>query len=117
MNFWDTEAEHLTEIYDGAEYDAFEPYSRLEKREYIREKARFNKADVGKYVIVQKTRKNKDVVEKLYLVDRSKTTRFWWSHDAFYAMKFESKDAAIQQAEKYRYNKVRVVQIVNNINL
>ena len=32
-------------------------------------------------------------------------------------MKFESKDAAMKQAEKYKYNKARVVQIVNNINI
>lgn len=111
-----SEAEHLSEKYDEGEM-YFEPYSRLERREYIREKSRFNKTDVGKYVIVQKTRKNRDVVEKLYLVDRRKTTKFWWSHDAFYAMKFESKDAAMKQAEKYKYNKARVVQIVNNINI
>lgn len=111
-----SEAEHLSEIYDGCEVN-FEPYSRLERREYIRDKARFNKTDVGKYVIVQKTRTNRDVVEKLYLVDRRITTRFWWSHDASYAMKFESKEVAMKQAEKYKYNKVRVVQIVNNINL
>lgn len=108
-----SEAEHLSEIYDDGEM-YFEPYSRFERREYIREKSHsFNKKDVGKYVIAQTPRKNRGVVERLYLVDRRKTTRFWWSHDATFAMIFEDKEAASRQAAKYKYNKARVIQIVN----
>ncbi|MBQ9821791.1 MAG: hypothetical protein IJM58_06680 [Muribaculaceae bacterium] len=111
FDFYDTEAAHLAEIYDGD--DAyFEEYSTYEKREYIADKEnRFNRQDVGKYVVVQTPRKNKKVMRRLYLVDRNKTKRFWWSHDALYAMVFNDKSAAELQAKRYKYNNTRVVEI------
>lgn len=119
FDFWDTEAGHLTEIYDGAEgriYDDFEPYSTAEKRAYIAAKERrFKKEDIGKFVIVQIPRLRKKTVKRLYLVDRSKTKRFWWSHDAVYAMVFNNKSAAEFQAGKYKHNDIKVVEITKNM--
>lgn len=107
---YDTEAGHLAEIYDGCEI--FEPYTDGEKRDYIRAKnCRFHKQDIGKYVVAQVPRKNKSVVKLLYLVDRSRTKRFWWSHDAEYAMVFDKKSAAEIQASRYRFNRARVLEI------
>lgn len=107
-----TEAEHLSEIYDGCEYGYFEPYSRAERADYIRAKNnRFAKSEIGKFVVAQTPRKNKGVVKLLYLVDRNISKRFWWSHDAMLAMIFDKREAAEFQARKYRYNKVRVMEI------
>ena len=48
-----SEAEALSEIYDGIE-GGFEPYSRSDRRDYVDAKSRtFRKADVGKWVVVQ----------------------------------------------------------------
>ncbi len=118
FDFYDTEACHLSEIYDGADgyYDDFEPYSTAEKRAYIAAKERrFKKEDIGKFVVVQTPRKRNKVVKCLYLVDRSKTKRFWWSHDAIYAMVFNDKTAAEFQANKYKYNNAEVVEITNTM--
>lgn len=119
FDFWDTEAGHLTEIYDGAEgriYDDFEPYSTAEKRAYIAAKERrFKKEDIGKFVIVQTPRIRKATIKRLYLVDRSKTKHFWWSHDALYAMVFNDKSDAEFQAGKYRHNDIEVVEITKNM--
>lgn len=107
-----TEAEALNERYDGGfDYD-FEPYSTAEKADFIRAKNyRFLKRDVGKFVVAQTPRKNKSVVKLLYLVDRSRTKAFWWSHDALFAMVFEKKEAAEFQAKRYKYNKARVIEV------
>lgn len=107
-----TEAEHLSERYDGCECGYFEPYSRSERADYIRAKNnRFTKRDIGKFVVAQTPRKNKGVVKLLYLVDRYLTKRFWWSHDAIFAMVFDKRESAEIQARKYRYNKARVIEI------
>ena len=106
-----TEAEHLSEIYDDFGYD-FEPYENWEKRDYIEAKNNcFAKKDVGKYVVAQIPKYNKVFMQLMYLVDRSKTKSYWWSHDAYYAMVFEKKEAAEQQAKKYRYGKIKVMKI------
>ena len=108
-----TEAEALMDIYDDPNvYDPiFEPYTDYEKSEYIRRKSkRFNKCDVGKYVVT-KYPLFKKVVKVLYLVDRSKTKLYWWSPDAKYAMIFNSKEAAEAQAAKYKYGKFKVIKI------
>lgn len=118
FDFDDTEACHLSEIYDGADgyYDDFEPYSTAEKRAYIAAKeCRFKKEDIGKFVVVQIPRLRKKTVKRLYLVDRSKTKRFWWSHDAVYAMVFNNKSAAEFQAGKYKHNDIKVVEITKNM--
>lgn len=108
-----SEAEALMDIYDDPNvYDPiFEPYTDYEKSEYIRRKSkRFNKCDVGKYVVT-KYPLFKKVVKVLYLVDRSKTKLYWWSPDAKYAMIFNSKEAAEAQAAKYKYGKFKVIKI------
>lgn len=118
FDFDDTEACHLSEIYDGADgyYDDFEPYSTAEKRAYIAAKeCRFKKEDIGKFVIVQTPRIRKVTIKRLYLVDRSKTKRFWWSHDALYAMVFNDKSAAEFQAGKYKHNNIEVIEITKNM--
>lgn len=91
--------------------EEFVPYSDAEKRAYLAKKSRFNKADKGKFVIVQTPRRHKNLLSVLFLVDRSITKRFWWSHDARYAMKFVSKEAAEAAAAKYKYNHIRIRQI------
>jgi hypothetical protein len=106
-----SEAEALSEIYDG-----FEPYSRSDRRDYVDAKSRtFKKSDVGKFVVIQKPRRKKGVVSVLYLVDRSLTKRFWWSPDSFYAMVFDKESAARIQAAKYRFNKASVRQITSSM--
>lgn len=118
FDFHDTEACHLSEMYDGDDgyYDYFEPYSTAEKRAYIAAKeCRFKKEDIGKFVVVQIPRIRKATVKRLYLVDRSKTKRFWWSHDALYAMVFNDKSAAEFQAGKYKHNTIEVVEITKNM--
>lgn len=109
-----TEAEALMDIYDDPaiyDDDIYRGYTDYEKSEYIRKKSkRFNKCDVGKYVVT-KCPSFKRVVNILYLVDRSKTKRFWWSPDAKYAMVFNSKEAAEERAAKYKYGKFKVIKI------
>lgn len=110
FDYDDTEAAHLSEIYDG--YDVREPLTKEERADYVEAKSRcFQKSDIGKYVVVQTPRKNKSVVRRLYLVDRKVTKAFWWSPSAFHAMVFEKESAATIQAKKYKYNKAKVMQI------
>jgi hypothetical protein len=116
----DTEAYHQSEQYDGIEgsyYAHTTLYSRVRRRKFIAEKEkRFSKKDKEKFVITQTPRKNTAVVKTLYLVDRSKTRRFWWSHDAYFAKKFDSESEAMNKALKYKYNNCRVIKIENIIN-
>lgn len=106
-----SEAEALSEIYDGFE-DSFEPYSKTDRRNYVDAKSRtFKKSDIGKFVVIQKPRRNRGVVSNLFLVNRNLTKRFWWSPDSFYAMVFEKESAARIQASKYRFNKASVKKI------
>lgn len=110
-----SEAEALSEIYDGFE-GGFEPYSKSDRRDYVDAKSRtFKKSDVGKFVVIQKSQRKRGVVSVLYLVDRRLTKRFWWSLDSFYAMVFENESAARIQASKYRYNKASVRQITSSM--
>lgn len=106
-----SEAEHLAEICDY-DFNDYEPYSALEKQFYLKARSHcFSKEDIGKYVIVQNSRRNRNVMPTMYLVDRAKTKRMWWSPASIYAMVFESKSAAEYQAKRYKYNKARVKQI------
>ena len=113
MSDYCSEADALSEIYDDYSFMGdFEPYSTSEKADFIRAKnCRFMKSDIGKFVVAQTPRKNKSVVKLLYLVDRTRTKRFWWSHDALFAMVFERKEAAEFQAKRYKYNKARVLEV------
>lgn len=115
MTEYISEAEALSEIYDGFEGN-FEPYSKSDRHDYIDAKSMtFKKSDIGKWVVVQKPRRKKGVVGTLYLVNRSLTKRFWWSPDSSYAMVFEKESAARIQAAKYRFNKASARQITSNM--
>lgn len=111
FDYYDTEAAHLSEIYDGAE-DFFEPLTIQDRADYVAAKGRcFKKEDIGKYVIVQNSRRNKKVMPTMYLVDRKITKRMWWSPASYYAMIFEKKSAAEYQAKRYKFNDARVKEI------
>ena len=114
-----SEAEYLADIYDDTydyNFNNLDTYSLEEKQLYVIARSHcFSKKDIGKYVVVQNTRRNKNIVSKLYLVDRTKTKRMWWSPASIYAMIFEKKSAAEYQAKKYKYNKVRIKQITQEM--
>lgn len=115
MEDYISEAEALSEVYDGCEVE-FEPYSKSDRQDYVNAKSRtFKESDIGKWVVTQKPRRKKGVVSILYLVDRNLTKRFWWSPDSSYAMVFEKESAARIQASKYRYNKASVKQITSSM--
>ena len=108
---WDegTEAEHLSEI-DG--YFGEEPYEDWEKKLYLDAKAHcFSKNDIGKFVVIQNSRRKRNIMPIMYLVDRHRTKRMWWSPSAFFAMVFEKESAAKFQAKRYKYNNARVKKI------
>lgn len=110
-----SEAEYLADRYDY-DFNDFNNYSPTEKQLYVIARSHcFSKKDVGKYVIVQNTRRNRNIVSKLYLVDRTKTKQMWWSPASIYAMIFENKSDAEYQVKKYKYNKVRVKQITTKM--
>lgn len=110
-----SEAEYLADIYDY-DFNNLDTYSLEEKQSYVIARSHcFSKEDIGKYVVVQNTRRNKNIVSKLYLVDRTKTKQMWWSPASIYAMIFEKKSAAEYQAKKYKYNKVRIKQITQEM--
>ena len=110
-----SEAEYLADIYDD-NFNNLDTYSLEEKQSYVIARSHcFSKEDIGKYVVVQNTRRNKNIVSELYLVDRTKTKRMWWSPASIYAMIFEKKSSAEYQAKKYKYNKVRIKQITQEM--
>lgn len=87
------------------------PLSENEIREYLRKKSfNFSPSDKGKFVIMQKPRK-RGLVTRLYLVNRNITKDFWWSNDAQYAMKFDSKNDAKQALSKLKYNNPEIIRI------
>lgn len=114
-----SEAEYLADIYDDTydyNFNNLDTYSLEEKQSYVIARSHcFSKEDIGKYVVVQNTRRNKNIVSELYLVDRTKTKRMWWSPASIYAMIFEKKSSAEYQAKKYKYNKVRIKQITQEM--
>ena len=104
-----TEAEHLADIND---YDFEEAYEDCEKKLYLDAKARcFSKSDIGKFVIIQDSRRKKNIMPTMFLVDRHKTKRMWWSPSSFLAMVFDKESAAEYQARRYKYNNARVKKI------
>lgn len=111
FDFSDTEACYQSEPYDGAE-GYFEPYTIDERADYILAKGcRFRKEDVGKYVVIQNSRRNRKVMPTMYLVNRNITKSWWWSPDSQYAMVFDKKSSAEYQAKRYKYNKARAIEI------
>lgn len=107
---YDTEADHLAEIYDCSFEENF--YEDFEKKLYLDAKARcFSKRDIGKFVIIQNSRRNKSIMPTMFLVNRHKTKLMWWSPSSALAMVFEKESAAKFQAKRYRYNNARVKKI------
>lgn len=124
-----TEAEHLADIEDYDFEEAYEdwercytfnakarcfsePYDDWEKKLYLDAKARcFSESDIGKFVIIQDSRRKKNIMPTMFLVDRHKTKRMWWSPSSFLAMVFNKESAAKYQAKKYKYNNARVKKI------
>lgn len=114
MSDYVSETEALADIYDDCSSwnDDFAPYSTSEKRAYCKAKSQcFPKSAIGKFVVIQTPRRNTKVVTTLYLVDRAKTKRYWWSHASWWAMVFEKRSAAETQTRKYKYNNIRVKEI------
>lgn len=112
---WDTEAEHLAEICE-CNFEE-EAYKNWKKELYLIAKAHcFKKKDIGKFVIIQNSRRNKNIMPTMYLVDRKKTKDMWWSPSSFLAMIFENESAAKYQAKKYKYNNVRVRRITSTMS-
>ena len=104
-----TEAEHLADIDD---YDFSEPYEDWERSYTFDAKARcFSESDIGKFVIIQNSRRKKNIMPTMFLVDRHKTKRMWWSPSSFLAMVFDKESAAKYQAKRYKYNNARVKKI------
>lgn len=111
MYYDDTEAEHLSDIEDYYE-DSFEPYEDWEKKRYFTFKSMsFDKKNIGKWLVVQNSRKNRHIMPTMFLVDRHKTKMFWWSPSPRFAMIFEKESAAKYQAKRYKFNKARAIQI------
>ena len=105
-----TEAEHLAEICDYNFEE--EPYEDWEKKLYLDAKVRcFSESDIGKFVVIQNSRRKKNIIPTMFLVDRHKTKRMWWSPSSFLAMIFEKESAAKYQAKRYKYNNARVKKI------
>jgi hypothetical protein len=46
----------------------------------------------------------------LFLIDRSRNKKHWWSYSTYDALEWLSKKAAEKHALKYRYKNVRVVE-------
>ena len=111
FDFSDTEACYQSEAYDGVG-GYYEPLTISDRADYISAKGRrFRKNDVGKYVVIQNSRRNRKVMPTMYLVDRTITKSWWWSPDSKYAMVFDKKSSAEYQAKRYRFNKARAVEI------
>lgn len=74
-------------------------------------KHHFNKDDIGRWVIIQRPKYNRDTVQRLFLVDREKTKAWWWSPNADYAKRYDSQIDAELQVKRYKYGKIKAVQI------
>ena len=49
--------------------------------------------------------------QKLYLVDRRKTKRLWWTKYFSSALLLKDKEAAIKITKSYSFNNVRIEEI------
>ena len=117
FDFDDTEAAHLSEIYDGEETESWTPFKTSTKKAYVKKnESNFKKEDGEKFVITQRPKHKKETVNILYLCDRSKTKRYWWSTSAFLAMKFDDKEAAEEQRKKYKFGDIKIEKIKDLLN-
>lgn len=108
-----TEAEALEEQ-GGFGYFPREDYRYdvYDRAEYVDKKFHaFSPKSIGKWCVVQKPKRKRNTISRLFLVDRNRTKRWWWSPDAFYAMVFDNESAARFQIRRYKYNKPKIMQI------
>ena len=75
----------------------------------------FPKSCIGKYVIARDPDKNKDLVPVLYLVDRQKTEKWWWSCHAGYAYVVDSEERARELAKRYKGTNVRAMRVTEEL--
>lgn len=142
FDFNDTEACHLSEIYDDYEgYSSYQEYiaeneyrranvittiTGLDERHYARKKERRKrrKAEIERkdrlnrekqkdlFLIIQDSRKDDTT---LMLVDRRKSKEYWWTHDFSLAYKGKKEDME-KVAQKLHKNNVRVVSYETYFN-
>lgn len=107
----DSEAGHLSEIYDDV-WSGREPYTEKERAEYIRKRSNcFRRSDVGKYVIRASSRYNRGVMPFMYLVDRKLSSSMWWSPYSRLAVVFDKRNVAERVCSKLKHNRPSVVTI------
>lgn len=63
------------------------------------------------YVIISFPKYKIDEIEFLYLVDRNKTKKRWWTRKIEDAIKFESYDEAVETISKYKYRYPWILEI------
>lgn len=113
-----TEAEALYDMYDGDEVWGNDYYelSISDKWEYVYKRGHsFHPSDVGKWVVVTTPRRKRNTIDRMFLVDRNRTKKWWWSPASHYAMVFDKQSAAEYQAKRYKFNKPRVMQITKKM--
>ena len=66
-------------------------------------------ANLEKYVVVTDSRELEGT--KIFLVDRKKTRRRWWSTKLTNAMQFRKKSAALYQSSRYKHNNPQVITL------
>jgi len=63
------------------------------------------------YIIVSFPKYKTEEVNFLYLVDRNKTRKRWWTRNIDDAIKFESYDKALEVISKYKYRYPWLIEI------
>lgn len=114
----DTEAGHMAEIFDEADGERMYRCRRsvLEREAYVQAKLnRFRHDQIGGFVVVRKPQMKQSTVETLYLADRAKTQRMWWTVDARLAIVFRNRDKAMDVAARLRYGQASVRRITTDM--
>lgn len=126
-NDYGTEAEHLSEIYDGVEWDDEErdayyelqrewrPTTRNQRKKKKKQEQRmikelpklFAKHCEELYYIIQDSRIDNTT---LMLVDRRKSKQYFWTHDHSIALTCQ-KAMAEQILSKLKFNSARMVKV------
>nr|DAX44856.1 MAG TPA: hypothetical protein [Caudoviricetes sp.] len=143
FDFNDTEACHLSEIYDDYEgYSSYQEYiaeneyrrantiatlAGLDERHYSRKKVsrKQRKAEIERKDRLNRAKQKKDLFviiqdsrrdgTTLMLVDRRKSKEYWWTHDFSLAYKGRREDME-KAARKLHMNNVRVVSYETYFN-
>jgi hypothetical protein len=105
------------EFINGHDWDVqdLEADQSMTRQELEKLSKAFPGSCVGKYVVARDPDKNKSLVPVLYLVDRRKTTQWWWSCNAKYAYVIPEEERAKELAARYRGTNVRVVKITEDM--